>query len=75
MLLLNKEKEIAVDLEHHSARTYLGITCLMQLSTRSEDFIIDPISLRDHMHKMRCVFDNPNILKVFHGSDYDIQWL
>lgn len=28
---LKCEKEIAVDLEHHSYRTFLGITCLMQV--------------------------------------------
>ena len=26
---LSKVKEIAIDLEHHSHRSYLGITCLM----------------------------------------------
>lgn len=28
--------ELALDLEHHSHRSYRGITCLMQLSTREE---------------------------------------
>ena len=28
--------EFALDLEHHSHRSYRGITCLMQLSTREE---------------------------------------
>ena len=30
---LKLTSEIAVDLEHHSYRSYLGITCLMQVNT------------------------------------------
>lgn len=32
---LSEVDEIAIDLEHHNYRTFLGITCLMQISTRS----------------------------------------
>jgi hypothetical protein len=42
--------EFAVDLEHHSYRSYLGFTCLMQISTRDCDYIIDVLVLREHMH-------------------------
>lgn len=38
--------EIAVDLEHHSFRTFQGLTCLMQLSDRNEDYIVDVLKLR-----------------------------
>ena len=38
--------EVAVDLEHHSFRSFLGITCLMQLSDRTTDYILDVIKLR-----------------------------
>jgi len=41
-------KEISVDLEHHSYRSFLGFTCLMQISTRSSDFIVDTTSERCH---------------------------
>ena len=43
---LSQASEIAIDLEHHSQRTFLGITCLMQISTREEDFIVDTIALQ-----------------------------
>ena len=33
--------ELAVDLEHHSYRSYRGFLALMQVSTRQEDFVID----------------------------------
>lgn len=67
--------EIAVDLEHHSYRTFQGITCLMQISTRQKDYIIDTLALRDELHILNEVFANPHILKVFHGADCDIEWL
>ena len=39
-------KEIAIDLEHHHYRSFQGFTCLMQVSTREEDFIVDTLALR-----------------------------
>ncbi|GAB5365231.1 hypothetical protein AAMO2058_001039500 [Amorphochlora amoebiformis] len=72
---LIQEKEYAVDLEHHSYRSYQGFTCLMQVSTRKEDYIIDTLALRDKMHVLNDAFTNPKILKVLHGADSDIVWL
>ncbi len=46
---LNASTEFAVDLEHHSYRTFLGLTSLMQISTRDSDFVIDVIGLRTCM--------------------------
>ena len=43
---LKNEAEIAIDLEHHSYRSFLGFTCLMQISTRKADFIVDTLELR-----------------------------
>uniref|UniRef100_H3DCJ4 Exosome complex component 10 n=1 Tax=Tetraodon nigroviridis TaxID=99883 RepID=H3DCJ4_TETNG len=67
--------EFAVDLEHHSYRSFLGITCLMQISTREEDFIIDTLELRSEMYILNEAFTDPAIVKVFHGADSDIEWL
>ena len=72
---ISKYDEIAVDLEHHSKESYLGITCLIQISTRDADYILDAIKLRDYLNKLNIIFTNPKILKVFHGADYDIMWL
>lgn len=68
-------KEIAVDLEHHSYRSFQGITCLMQISTRDTDYVVDTLSLRSELHELNEIFTKPTILKVFHGADLDIQWL
>lgn len=74
---LQKAKEIAVDLEHHSMRSYHGLTCLIQISTREEDWIIDTLALRAELRedKLGGVLADPSIVKVFHGSDSDIVWL
>lgn len=72
---LKKAPEIAIDLEHHSFRTYQGITCLMQLSTDEEDYVVDVFPLWTDMELLNEVFTDPKILKIFHGSDFDIIWL
>uniref|UniRef100_A0A672QIN9 Exosome complex component 10 n=1 Tax=Sinocyclocheilus grahami TaxID=75366 RepID=A0A672QIN9_SINGR len=72
---LAKVSEFAVDLEHHSYRSFLGITCLMQISTREEDFLIDTLELRSEMYILNETFTDPAIVKVFHGADSDIEWL
>lgn len=72
---LKNYNEIAIDLEHHSYRSFLGITCLMQISTVDTDYLIDTLALRSELHQLNEIFTKPTILKVFHGADLDIQWL
>lgn len=72
---LRKYKEIAVDLEHHSYRTFMGFTCLMQISTVDSDYLIDTLTLRNDLFVLNEIFTKPTILKIFHGADQDIQWL
>jgi len=67
--------EIAVDLEHHQKESFLGITCLIQISTRFNDYIIDAIKLRSHLQDLNKIFTDPKIVKVLHGSDFDVLWL
>jgi len=73
---LKTAKEIAIDLEHHDNRSYIGMVSLMQISTRNKDWIID--TLKPWRRKLQClneVFADPNILKVLHGAFMDIVWL
>lgn len=62
--LLDQEESIAVDLEHHSHRSFLGFTCLMQVSTGRADYLIDTLVLRQHMSMLNSSFMNPTIRKV-----------
>ncbi|KAF5828156.1 hypothetical protein DUNSADRAFT_18110 [Dunaliella salina] len=73
---LQGEQHIAVDLEHHSYRSFQGFTCLMQLSSRTKDYIVDTLALRKHIGPALIgIFANPGIVKVLHGADHDVLWL
>ncbi|KAG6023343.1 hypothetical protein E4U41_002047 [Claviceps citrina] len=73
---LKKAKEIAVDLEHHDFRTYTGLVCLMQVSTRDQDWIVDTLKpWRHELEILNEVFADPSIIKVFHGAYMDMVWL
>ena len=63
---LRSAAEIAIDLEHHNYRTFGGFVCLMQISTREEDWIIDLLEpdLREEVGILNEVFTNPKIVKV-----------
>ena len=45
ILYLKTCSEIGVDVEHHSYRSFLGLTCLIQISTKEKDYIVDPFPL------------------------------
>lgn len=62
--ILNDVLEFAVDLEANQERSYLGLTCLVQISTRTTDYIIDPFPLWRSMRLLNEPFTNPRILKV-----------
>ena len=72
-----QSSSVAVDLEHHSYRSFQGFTCLMQCTTSetNTDYIVDTIVLRSKMHTCNVWSTNPEILKVFHGADRDVLWL
>ncbi|XP_013733239.2 protein RRP6-like 1 isoform X4 [Brassica napus] len=73
---LSSVDEFAVDLEHNQYRSFQGLTCLMQISTRTEDYIVDTFKLWDHVGTyLRDIFKDPKKKKVMHGADRDIIWL
>lgn len=56
---------LQVDLEHNQYRSFQGLTCLMQISTRTEDFVIDTLKLRIHIGPyLRDLFKDPTKRKV-----------
>jgi exosome complex exonuclease RRP6 len=66
--MLNELKtatEIAVDLEHHDIRSYVGLVSLMQISTRNKDWIVDTLKpWRQDLQILNEVFADPKIVKV-----------
>ena len=72
---IEKAGEVAIDLEHNDSRSYRGITCLIQLSTRDKDYIVDPFPLFDHLETLNQITANPKIRKTLHAGELDILWL
>jgi len=72
--LLGRETEVAVDLEMDSLHHYQEKVCLIQISTRSESWLIDPLALKD-LSPLAAPLGDPGILTVMHGADYDIRSL
>ncbi|KAI9428423.1 ribonuclease H-like domain-containing protein [Lactarius indigo] len=47
----------------------------MQISTRDEDWIVEPFKLCDELEDLNEVFTYPSIVKALHGADSDVVWL
>lgn len=72
--ILASQTELAVDLEMDSLHHYREKVCLIQVSTRDESWLVDPLALMDLSPLFACLAD-PAILVVMHGADYDIRSL
>ena len=68
---LTAQPRLAVDTESNSLHAYREQVCLIQFTTPSKDYVIDPLALPD-MGALGPIFSNPNIEKIFHASEYDL---
>ena len=68
---LTAQPRLAVDTESNSLHAYREQVCLIQFTTPSKDYVIDPLALHD-MKALGPIFSNPNIEKIFHASEYDL---
>ena len=68
------ESLLAVDTESNSLYAYREQVCLIQLSTRSADYIIDPLEVKN-MQPLAPLLANPQIEIVFHAAEYDLMCL
>ena len=50
--------------QHYSYRMFQGITGLMQISTSTQDYLIDTLLLHSDLCILNDVFADPNIVKV-----------
>ena len=68
------EKVIAVDTEADSFYHYFDKTCLVQIATRRQIYLIDPLALGGpaELAPLAPVFASPEIRKVFHAAEYDL---
>jgi ribonuclease D len=71
---LAADTRIGVDLEADSMYHYQEKVCLLQLATRDQYYVIDPLVL-DNLDPLQPLFTRKDIQKIFHGSDYDVRSL
>jgi ribonuclease D len=68
---LSREPRLAVDTEANSLHAYHERVCLIQFSTPSTDFLVDPLAL-DDLTYLAPIFSDPNIEIIFHAAEYDV---
>jgi ribonuclease D len=68
---LEKSPIIGIDTEGDSFYHYREKVCLIQFSDEDQDYIVDPLMI-DDLSPLKSVLENPNIIKILHGADYDI---
>lgn len=68
------EPLIAADSEAAGFHRYHDRLCLLQLSTRSETFLVDTLAL-DDLGALAELFGDPAREVVFHDADYDVRLL
>jgi ribonuclease D len=68
------EKQVAVDTEADSFYHYFDKTCLVQIATRRQIYLIDPILLggAEELAPLAPLFASPDVRKIFHAAEYDI---
>ncbi len=65
------EPVLALDTESDSLYRYFYRVCLIQISTSSADYLLDPLRLPD-LRPLGTILADPNIEKVFHAAENDI---
>lgn len=68
------EPQIALDTESNSLHAYREQVCLIQISTRSADYVVDPLAPLD-VQRIGPLLANPAIEKIFHAAEYDLMCL
>ncbi|MFI5278851.1 MAG: ribonuclease D [Gemmatimonadales bacterium] len=68
------ERLLAVDTEAASFHRYVDRIYLIQLSTRTQTAIIDPLTVGD-IGTLGAVLADPNVETIFHDADYDLRTL
>lgn len=71
---LARQDLIAIDTESNSLHAYQEQVCLIQVSTRERDFVVDTLAL-DNIALLGDIIANPAIEKIFHAAEYDVMCL
>ncbi|MBU0992791.1 MAG: HRDC domain-containing protein [Proteobacteria bacterium] len=65
---------LAVDLEADSMYHFKEKVCLVQIANQNTTIVIDTLKIKN-LNCLKPLFANPELEKVFHGSDYDVRSL
>ena len=71
---LSKEPLVAVDTEAASFHRFVDRVYLLQLSSRSETAVVDPLAVTN-LNSLGELLADPQIETVFHDADYDLRLL
>lgn len=71
MSMLADASQIAVDTESNSFFAYYERVCLIQISTDKDDYLVDPLSLKDVTPFCQILRDE-SIEKIFHAASNDL---
>jgi ribonuclease D len=68
------EKVLAIDTEADSFYHYFDKTCLVQIATRRQIYLIDPLAFGGpgELSPLCPILASPDIRKIFHAAEYDI---
>ena len=74
---IKEEKVLGIDTEFDGDNCEIdGIICVIQISSMKKTYAIDSLKLRNEIIKyIKPIFENENIVKIFHGCDNDLFWL
>jgi ribonuclease D len=74
MARLSRVEVLAIDTEADSLHSYFDKVCLVQISAKDDDLLIDPLA-RINMQPLGPILAERGITKIFHGADYDLRIL
>jgi ribonuclease D len=65
------QSRLAVDTESNSLHAFREQVCLVQISSATTDYLIDPLALKD-LSALAPIFSNKKVEKIFHAAEYDL---
>lgn len=71
---LREEPLLGVDTEAAGYHRYFDRLSLLQISSRSSNWLVDPFAVQD-LSPLKPLLEDPSIEKIFHDADYDLRIL
>jgi ribonuclease D len=71
---LRAEPLLGVDTEAAGYHRYFDRLSLLQVSSRTQNWLVDPLAVED-LSPLKDVLEDPSIEKIFHDADYDLRIL